>query len=64
MASGLALAGASGFLATMALGAGGSPAWMTQDEVRALDELNPMGGIASQLPVATNVPAAPAPTGA
>lgn len=41
-----------------ALGAGGSPAWMTQDEVRALDELNPMGGSAAQLPVATNVPAA------
>jgi len=45
-----------------ALGAGGSPAWMTQDEVRALDELNPLGGTAAKLPVATNVP--PAPTGA
>lgn len=33
-----------------ALGAGGSPAWMTQDEVRALDELNPMGGDAAILP--------------
>lgn len=33
-----------------ALGSGGSPAWMTQDEVRALDELNPMGGEASKLP--------------
>lgn len=41
-----------------ALGAGGSPAWMTQDEVRALDELNPQGGDADQLPIATNVPAA------
>lgn len=38
-----------------ALGAGGSPAWMTQDEVRALDELNPMGGAAARLPIATNV---------
>ena len=33
-----------------ALGSGGAPAWMTQDEVRALDELNPMGGAASALP--------------
>ena len=39
-----------------ALGAGGSPAWMTQDEVRALEELNPLGGTAAALPVATNVP--------
>jgi HK97 family phage portal protein len=46
-----------------ALGAGGSPAWMTQDEVRALEELDPLGGDAARLPVATNVPvAAPAPT--
>ena len=37
-----------------ALGAGGSPAWMTQDEVRALEEMNPIGGAASAL-------AAPAP---
>lgn len=44
-----------------ALGSGGSPAWMTQDEVRALDELNPMGGEASKLPIATNVPAVPVP---
>jgi len=45
-----------------ALGSGGSPAWMTQDEVRSLEELNPMGGDAARLPVATNVPAAaPAP---
>lgn len=43
-----------------ALGAGGSPAWMTQDEVRALDDLNPMGGTAASLPVATNVPKPPA----
>lgn len=49
-----------------ALGAGGSPAWMTQDEVRALEELNPKGGAASELPIPTNVgggapPAADAP---
>lgn len=39
-----------------ALGSGGSPGWMTQDEVRALEELNPMGGDATKLPIATNVP--------
>lgn len=48
-----------------ALGSGGSPAWMTQDEVRSLEELNPMGGAAKLLPIATNVlrasPPAPAP---
>lgn len=44
-----------------ALGSGGSPAWMTQDEVRGLEELNPFGGTAAVLPVATNTPA-PAPT--
>ena len=38
-----------------ALGAGGSPAWMTQNEVRALEELNPFGGVAAELPVATNI---------
>lgn len=42
-----------------ALGAGGSPAWMTQDEVRGLEELNPMNGAASELPVAVNVPPQP-----
>jgi HK97 family phage portal protein len=36
-----------------ALGSGGSPAWMTQDEVRDLEEMNPMGGIAAQLPIPT-----------
>lgn len=41
-----------------ALGAGGAPAFMSQDEVRALEDLNPMGGDAAKLPVATNVPAA------
>jgi len=44
-----------------ALGAGGSPAWMTQDEVRALEELNPMGGDAAMLPKPTNVPGNAAP---
>jgi HK97 family phage portal protein len=39
-----------------ALGAGGSPAWMTQDEARGLEELNPLGGSAAVLPQATNVP--------
>lgn len=38
-----------------ALGAGGSPAWMTQDEIRALDELNPMGGSAAILREPSNV---------
>ncbi|NDZ12052.1 phage portal protein [Variovorax sp. WS11] len=40
-----------------ALGSGGSPAWMTQDEVRGLEELNPFGGDAAVLPIATNTPA-------
>lgn len=48
-----------------ALGSGGSPAWMTQDEVRELEERNPMGGDAARLPVATNVPKpSPEPAGA
>lgn len=38
-----------------ALGSGGSPAWMTQDEVRALEDMNPKGGTASELPKPTNV---------
>lgn len=38
-----------------ALGAGGSPAWMTQDQVREFEEMNPMGGTAAQLPVPTNL---------
>ncbi len=46
-----------------ALGAGGSPAWMTQDEVRELDELNPLGGDAARLREPSNVGAkAPAAT--
>lgn len=43
-----------------ALGSGGAPAWMTQDEVRALKELNPMGGAAAALPITTNAPKPPA----
>lgn len=38
-----------------ALGSGGSPAWMTQDEVRALDEFNPLGGAAATLREPSNV---------
>lgn len=38
-----------------ALGSGGSTAWMTADEVRALEELNPMGGASALMPVATNI---------
>lgn len=38
-----------------ALGAGGSPAWMTQDEIRGLEDLNPKGGAAAVLPIPTNV---------
>ncbi|MFY9328818.1 MAG: hypothetical protein WAO76_12515, partial [Georgfuchsia sp.] len=43
-----------------ALGSGGSPAWMSQDEVRDYEDLNPMGGTAALLPVATNVGGSPA----
>lgn len=39
-----------------ALGSGGSPGWMTQDEVRALEELNPMGGEFSRLPPRSGQP--------
>jgi HK97 family phage portal protein len=46
-----------------ALGSGGSPAWMTPDEVRSLEEMNPLGGDAAKLPVATNIPK-PAPAAA
>jgi HK97 family phage portal protein len=41
-----------------ALGSGGSPAWMTPNEVRELENMNPMDG-GDALPVATN-PAMPA----
>ncbi len=40
------------------LGAGGSPAWQTQDEVRALEDLDPMGGEAAKLPPLINKPVA------
>jgi HK97 family phage portal protein len=41
-----------------ALGAGGSPAWMTQNEVRALDDLPPKEG-GDELPKPTAKPATP-----
>ena len=44
-----------------ALGSGGSPAWMAVDEIRALEELNPMGGDAATFSAAK--PAQPAMTG-
>lgn len=45
-----------------ALGSGGSPAWMAQDEIRALEDLDPMGGEAAKLPPRVAAPAsAPAP---
>jgi HK97 family phage portal protein len=44
-----------------ALGAGGSPAFMTQDEVRVLEDLPPMGGEAAKLPPLINKAPAPAP---
>lgn len=34
-----------------ALGSGGSPAWMSQDEVRSLEDMNPFGGTAEKLPI-------------
>lgn len=43
---------------TKALGAGGTPAWMTQDEVRAEVGLNPMGGKAAELSQGAMAPAA------
>lgn len=46
-----------------ALGAGGSPAWMTQDEVRDLEELNPMGGEAALLAKPTVNATTPPPAG-
>lgn len=33
-----------------ALGSGGHPGWMSPDEVRALEEMNPIGGEAAKLP--------------
>lgn len=41
-----------------ALGSGGSPAWITQNEAREIDGLDPIADpAADKLPVATNVPA-------
>ncbi len=40
-----------------ALGSGGSPAWMTPNEVRALEEINPIDG-GDELPKPTNPPVA------
>lgn len=37
-----------------ALGSGGHPGWMTPDQVRELEEMNPMGGDAAKLPLASN----------
>ncbi len=42
-----------------ALGAGGTPAWMTQDEVRGLEEMQPMGGKAAELNMGSQNQAAP-----
>lgn len=47
-----------------ALGSGGSPAYMTQDEVRALEDLDPFGGEAAKLPPLINKAAPPANPGA
>lgn len=44
-----------------ALGSGGSPAWMKQDEIRALEELDPEGGEAGKLPPLINKPPESAP---
>lgn len=43
-----------------ALGSGGHPGWMTPDEVRQLEDMNPQGGAAALLPPGTSAPA-PAP---
>lgn len=47
-----------------ALGAGGGPAWMTQDEVRGLEELEPRGGEADDLNMGSQGAVAPVPAGA
>lgn len=45
-----------------ALGSGGAPAWMTQDEVRGLLEMDPFGGESAKLPPRSGTPPAePAP---
>jgi HK97 family phage portal protein len=42
-----------------ALGAGGTAAWMSQDEIRGLEELDPMGGQAAELGHGSIAPPAP-----
>jgi HK97 family phage portal protein len=37
-----------------ALGSGGHPGWMSPDEVRALEDMDPMGGEAAKLPRGSN----------
>lgn len=44
------------------LGSGGSPAWHTQDEIRAFEDADPMGGEAAKLPPLITKAPAPAPT--
>ena len=44
-----------------ALGSGGHPGWMTPDEVREFEEMNPMGGDAAKIPAPSNQKPAPAP---
>ncbi|MDP3650895.1 MAG: phage portal protein [Rhodoferax sp.] len=44
------------------LGSGGSPAWHTQDEIRAFEDQDPMGGDAAKLPPLINKPSTPPPT--
>jgi HK97 family phage portal protein len=46
-----------------ALGAGGAPAWMKQDEIRVLEELDPVGGKADELREGVIVPPTPAQSG-
>jgi HK97 family phage portal protein len=43
-----------------ALGSGGHPGWMQPDEIRMLEELNPMGGDAAKLPPGSAAQSAPA----
>lgn len=45
-----------------ALGSGGSPAWMTPNEIRALEDLNPVAG-GDELPKPTNIAPGAAPGG-
>lgn len=42
-----------------ALGSGGSPAFMTQDEIRQLEDLRPVGGEAAKLPPLQQKPSIP-----